>query len=88
MIVDVRRAGISFICARAAASSRRCVASMGSLPTIFRLTRRRRGCVDDSRAVRGAPVARREGAAPSSAPRDAPKSTMREKSRFSGNKKG
>ena len=85
MICRCTPQAISIICARAAASSRRGVASMGSLPTIFRLTRRRRGCVDDSRAVRGAPVARREGAAPRSAPRDAPND---ENARFSGNKKG
>ena len=73
---------ISIICARAAASSRRGIASMGSLPTVFRLTRRRRGSEHDSRAVRGAPVARREGAAPSSAPRDAPKRRLSRKIPF------
>ena len=76
MIVDVRRAGISFICARAAVSSRRGVASMGQPPDHLpahsapaRLRRRLEGGT-------WAPIARREGAAPSSAPRDAPKKTM------------
>ena len=53
MICRCTPQAISIICARAAASSRRGVARVGSLPTIFRLTRRRRGSVDDSRAVRG-----------------------------------
>jgi hypothetical protein len=76
MIVDVRRAGISFICARAAVSSRRGVASMGQPPDHLpahsapaRLRRRLEGGT-------WAPVARREGAAPSSAPREAPKRSV------------
>ena len=77
------------LCAGRGVVATRRRASMGSPPTIFRLTRRRRGSEHDSRAVCGAPVEPREGAAPSSAPKDAPKKTMCARNPvFSGNKKG
>ena len=89
MICRCTPQAISIICARAAASSRRGVARAwaASRPSSGSLDAGAAASTTRGRYV--APVACRAGAAPSSAPQGgSKKDNVREKPRFSGNKKG